>query len=75
MIACDRPEVLSNMSRSCPTSSPPEFGNPAPPVQALLGTAPIPPSDVKLLPAYFVIVWGAAELMRYVLGKRARREE
>lgn len=41
-----------------------------PPMQALLGTAPLPVSDLLLLPAYPVIVWGADEFMRYVLRKR-----
>jgi calcium-translocating P-type ATPase len=45
----------------------------APPAQALLGTAPLPFSDLLLLPAYPVIVWGADEFMRYVLRKRVRR--
>jgi hypothetical protein len=43
----------------------------APPMQALLGTAPLPVSDLLLL-AYPVIVWGAYEFMRCVLRKRAR---
>jgi hypothetical protein len=43
----------------------------APPMQALLGTAPLPPSDLLLLPAYPVIVWGADEFVRYLLRKRA----
>jgi calcium-translocating P-type ATPase len=43
----------------------------APPAQALLGTAPLPASDVLLLLAYPVIVWGADEFMRYILRKRA----
>jgi calcium-translocating P-type ATPase len=47
----------------------------APPMQALLGTAPLPSSDLLLLLAYPVIVWGADEFMRYVLRKRARRED
>jgi len=42
----------------------------APPMQALLGTAPLPVSDLLLLPAYPVIVWGADEFMRYLLRKR-----
>ena len=41
-------------------------------MQALLGTAPLPVSDLLLLLAYPVIVWGADEFMRYVLRKRAR---
>lgn len=44
-----------------------------PPMQALLGTAPLPAQDLLLLPAYPIIVWGADEFMRYVLRKRARR--
>ncbi|MCV7242160.1 cation-transporting P-type ATPase [Mycobacterium mantenii] len=43
----------------------------APPMQALLGTAPLPASDLLLLPAYPVIVWGTDEMMRYLLRKRA----
>ncbi|WP_082959311.1 cation-translocating P-type ATPase [Mycobacterium mantenii] len=43
----------------------------APPMQALLGTAPLPASDLLLLPAFPVIVWGADEIMRYLLRKRA----
>jgi len=39
----------------------------------LLGTAPLPFSDLLLLPAYPVIVWGADEFMRYVLRKRVCR--
>ena len=46
----------------------------APPMQALLGTTPLPVSDLLLLLAYPVIVWGADEFMRYVLRKRAGRE-
>ncbi|HWT49055.1 MAG TPA: cation-transporting P-type ATPase, partial [Mycobacterium sp.] len=38
----------------------------APPAQALLGTAPLPVSDLLLLLPYPVIVWGADEFMRYV---------
>ncbi|OBH60303.1 magnesium-transporting ATPase [Mycobacterium sp. E2479] len=44
----------------------------APPMQTLLGTAPLPPSDLLLLPAYPVIVWGTDEFMRYLLRKRHR---
>lgn len=43
----------------------------APPMQALLGTAPLPVSDLLLLPAFPVIVWGADEFMRYLLRRRA----
>lgn len=42
-----------------------------PPLQTLLGTAPLPPSDLLVLPAYPVIVWGADEFVRYLLRKRA----
>ena len=44
----------------------------APSMQALLGAAPLPASDLLLLPAFLVIVWGADEFIRYVLRKRAR---
>ena len=44
-------------------------------LQALLGTAPLPVSDLLLLLTYPVIVWGADELMRFVLRKRARHED
>ena len=47
----------------------------APPMQALLGTAPLPASDLLLLLAYPVIVWGADEFMRYARRKRAGRED
>jgi len=46
-----------------------------PPMQALLGTAPLPVSDLLLLLTYPVIVWGADEFMRFVLRKRARHED
>jgi magnesium-transporting ATPase (P-type) len=46
----------------------------APPMRALLGTAPLPVSDLLLLLPYPVIVWGADEFMRYGRRKRARRE-
>ena len=46
----------------------------APPMQALLGTASLPVSDLLLLLPYPVIVWGADEFMRYVLRRRACRE-
>jgi calcium-translocating P-type ATPase len=46
-----------------------------PPMQALLGTAPPPASDLLLLLAYPVIVWGADEFRKYVLRKRERRED
>ena len=47
----------------------------APPMQALLGTAPLPVSDLLLLPTYPVIVWGADEFMKYARRKRACRED
>ena len=47
----------------------------APPTQALLGISPLPVSDLLVLLAYLVIVWGADEFMRYVLRKRASRED
>ena len=40
-----------------------------PPMQALLGTAPLPAPDLLLLLAYPVIVWGANEFMRYLLRR------
>ena len=47
----------------------------APSMQALLGTSPLPASDLLVLLAYLVIVWGADEFIRYVLRKRAGRED
>lgn len=44
----------------------------APPMQALLGTAPLPIWDLAPLLAYPVIVWGADEFVRYLLRKRAQ---
>ena len=41
-----------------------------PPMQALLGTAPLPPSYLLPLLVYPVIVWGADELAKYVLRRR-----
>jgi calcium-translocating P-type ATPase len=43
----------------------------APPMQALLGTVPLPVTDLPLLLVYPVIVWGADEFMRYLLRKQA----
>jgi calcium-translocating P-type ATPase len=40
-----------------------------PPMQALLGTAPLPATDLLLLLAYPVIVWGADEFMRYLMRR------
>ena len=47
----------------------------APPTQALLGISPLPVSDLLVLLAYLVIGWGADEFVRYVLGRRAGRED
>jgi magnesium-transporting ATPase (P-type) len=47
----------------------------APPTQALLGTSPLPVSDLLVLLAYLVIVWGADEFVRYALWRRAGRED
>ena len=41
-----------------------------PPLQSLLGTAALPPSDVVLLPFYALIVWGADELRKLILRHR-----
>jgi calcium-translocating P-type ATPase len=43
----------------------------APPLQSLLGTAGLPARDLVLLLPYPVIVWGADELHRWVLRRRA----
>ena len=40
-----------------------------PPMQAVLGTAALPASYLLLLLPYPVIVWGADELMRYLLRR------
>ncbi|NJQ00166.1 cation-translocating P-type ATPase [Streptomyces zingiberis] len=45
----------------------------APPFQALLGTAAPPASALALLPAYPLIVWGADELRRFLIRRRAAR--
>ena len=42
----------------------------APPAQALLGTAALPPSDLVLLVPYPFVVWGADELRRWLLRRR-----
>ena len=47
----------------------------APPTQALLGTSPLPVSDLLVLLAYLVIIWGADEFVRYALWRRAGRED
>jgi len=44
-----------------------------PPMQTLLGTAALPPSDLLLLLPYPFIVWGADELLRYLLRRSDRR--
>lgn len=44
-----------------------------PPMQTLLGTAPLPASDLLLLLPYPFIVWGADELLRYALRRADRR--
>jgi calcium-translocating P-type ATPase len=44
-----------------------------PPMQALLGTAALPPSLLVLLVPYPFIVWGADELLRYLLRRSDRR--
>jgi magnesium-transporting ATPase (P-type) len=46
----------------------------APKLKALLGTAPLPVSDLLPLLAYPVIVWGADEVTKYLLRRRSRRE-
>ncbi|WP_052372477.1 cation-translocating P-type ATPase [Amycolatopsis taiwanensis] len=43
-----------------------------PPLQNLLGTAALPPSDLLLLLPYPVIVWGADELRRYFIRRHAQ---
>ncbi len=45
----------------------------APPMQALLGTAALPPKYLLITLPYPFIVWGADELRRYVLRQRAAR--
>jgi len=47
----------------------------APPMQALLGTAALPASDLLLLLTYPVIVWGADEFMRYLLRRSSRHTQ
>jgi len=44
----------------------------APPLQSLLGTAALPARYLLLLVPYPLIVWGADELRKYVLRRRAR---
>jgi len=45
----------------------------APPFQALLGTAALPPRYLALLLPYPLIVWGADELRRFVMRRHASR--
>ncbi len=45
----------------------------APPMQALLGTAPLPVSSLLPLLAYPVIVWAADEFRKYVVRLRPPR--
>ena len=45
----------------------------APPMQALLGTAALPPSYLLITLPYPLIVWGADELRRYIVRRRAAR--
>ena len=44
----------------------------APPLQALLATAPPPGRDLLLLLAYPLIVWGADEMRRFLIRRLAR---
>jgi calcium-translocating P-type ATPase len=44
----------------------------APPLQAVLGTTTLPASDLVLLLPYPFIVWGADELRRYIVRRRAQ---
>ena len=45
----------------------------APPFQALLGTASLPPADLVILLPYPFVVWGADELRRYLVRRRDAR--
>ncbi|MEV6097093.1 cation-transporting P-type ATPase [Nocardia sp. NPDC051981] len=45
----------------------------APPMQSLLGTTPLPATDLALLLPYPLVVWGADEIHRYLLRRRDRR--
>jgi magnesium-transporting ATPase (P-type) len=44
----------------------------APPLQSLLGTAPLPAHDLVILVPYPLVVWGADELRRYLVRRRDR---
>ena len=43
----------------------------APPMQSLLGTAALSPSDLALLAPFPLIVWGADEIRRWIVRRRA----
>jgi len=43
----------------------------APPLQSLLGTAALPVRDLVVLAPFPLIVWGADELRRYLVRRRA----
>ena len=45
----------------------------APPLQALLGTAALPPRDLAFLAPYPFIVWGADELRRWLVRRHQAR--
>ncbi len=47
----------------------------APPLQALLGTAALPATDILLLLPYPFIVWGADEAWRYLLRRSDSRRQ
>lgn len=47
----------------------------APPLQALLGTAALPASDLLILLPYPFIVWGADELWRYLMRRADSRRQ
>jgi calcium-translocating P-type ATPase len=47
----------------------------APPLQSLLGTASLPLHDLALLAPYPLIVWGADELRRWIVRRRAAARE
>jgi calcium-translocating P-type ATPase len=44
----------------------------APPLQSVLGTAPLPAHDLVILLPYPLVVWGADELRRYLVRRRDR---
>jgi hypothetical protein len=43
----------------------------APPLQQIFGTAPLGPADLAILAAFPFLVWGADELRRAWLRRRA----